>query len=40
MTGFYSDREKSSQSEKSHFFALRDEENRQVVLISRNGVET
>ncbi len=39
MSAFYSNREKSSQSEKSHFFALRDEENRQVVLISRNGVE-
>ncbi len=27
-------REKSSQSEKSHFFALRDEKNRQVCLIT------
>jgi hypothetical protein len=27
--------EKSSQSKKSHFFALRDEKNRQVCLISR-----
>jgi hypothetical protein len=26
-------REKSSQREKSHFFALRDEKNRQVCLI-------
>jgi hypothetical protein len=26
-------REKSSQSEKSHFFALREEKNRQVCLI-------
>jgi hypothetical protein len=26
-------REKSSQSEKSHFFALRDEKNRQVCLM-------
>jgi hypothetical protein len=32
-------REKSSQSEKSHFFALRDEKNREVCLMSRNGVE-
>ena len=39
MIAMFNDREKSSQSEKSHFFALRDEENRQVVLISRNGVE-
>lgn len=28
-------REKSSQSEKSHFFALRDEKNRKVCLMSR-----
>lgn len=27
-------REKSSQGEKSHFFALRDEKNRQVCLIT------
>ncbi len=27
-------REKSSQSEKSHFFALRDEKNREVCLIT------
>ena len=39
MIGFYSNGEKSSQSEKSHFFALRDEENRQVVPMSRNGAE-
>ncbi len=32
-------REKSSQSGKSHFSALRDEKNRQVCLISRNGAE-
>jgi hypothetical protein len=32
-------REKSSQGEKSHFFALRDEKNRQVCLMGRNGVE-
>jgi hypothetical protein len=30
-------REKSGQSEKSHFFALRDEKNRQVCLITRRG---
>jgi hypothetical protein len=29
-------REKSSQSEKPRFFALRDEENRKVVLIRRS----
>lgn len=28
-------REKSSQSKKSHFFALRDEKNRQVCHITR-----
>lgn len=32
MTSFR--REKSSQSEKSHFFALRDEKNREVCLIT------
>lgn len=32
-------REKSSQSEKSHFFALRDEKNRMVCLMSQNGME-
>jgi len=30
-------RKKSSQSEKSHFFALRDEKNRQVCLITSKG---
>jgi hypothetical protein len=30
-------REKSSQSKKSHFFALRDEKNRKVCLISREA---
>ena len=29
-------REKSSQSEKSHFFALRDEKNRKVCLMGVN----
>lgn len=32
-------REKSSQSEKLHFFALRDEKNRMVCLMSQNGME-
>jgi len=31
-------REKSSQNKKSHFFALRDEKNRQVCLITRRGI--
>jgi hypothetical protein len=32
-------REKSSQSQRIHFAALRDEKNRMVCLMSRNGVE-
>jgi hypothetical protein len=32
-------REKSSQSQRIQFAALRDEKNRQVCLMSRNGVE-
>jgi len=32
-------REKSSQSGKPRFFALSDEKNREVCLISRNGME-
>ncbi len=32
-------REKSSQSQRIQFAALRDEKNREVCLMSRNGVE-
>jgi hypothetical protein len=32
-------REKSSQSEEPHFFALRGEKNRMVCLMGQNGME-
>ncbi len=35
----FASREKSSQSEKSHFFALRDEKNRKVCLINLKGAK-
>ncbi|MDQ5963460.1 MAG: hypothetical protein QG629_542 [Patescibacteria group bacterium] len=35
----FAHRKKSSQSEKSHFFALRDEKNRVVCLISKKGAK-